>query len=161
MNDHPTVLTSPFQSYGEKWRSIHKKMHGILNLGSAKTYTPYQDLENKQMLFNFLESPEHFEDHIRRYTHSLTTQMIYGFRTSKNDDPRLKKLYTSVERWSQVMGSTTGALLDMYPILRNLPDLVLPARRMCREYHRQEKELFVGLWHEAKQKIGNGTALVC
>jgi hypothetical protein len=140
---------------------IHKAYHGILNPRSAKTFAPYQDLENKQMLCSFLESPDDFKDHIRRYTNSLTTQMIYGFRTINNDDPRLKRLYLGVERWSNVLASTTAALLDTYPILRKLPDFMIPMRPMCQKYHQQEKELYDDLWSDAKQKIANGTAMVC
>jgi hypothetical protein len=73
---------------------IRKIVHNNLNIKAAKTYVPYQDLENKAMLVGFLESPDLFIDHIRRYTNSLTTQMIFGFRTRSIDDPKLKQLYS-------------------------------------------------------------------
>jgi cytochrome P450 len=81
------------QEYGETWRMIRKVIHNTTNITAAKTYAPYQDLENKAMLFGFLEDPDHFVDHIRRYTHSLSTQMIFGFRTTSIDDPKLKQLF--------------------------------------------------------------------
>jgi hypothetical protein len=68
-------------------------VHNSLNIKASLTYIPYQDLENKAMLLGFLESPERFIDHIRRYTNSLTTQMIFGFRTTNVDDPKLKQLF--------------------------------------------------------------------
>lgn len=46
------------------------------------------------MLVGFLESPHLFVDHIRRYTNSLTTQMIFGFRTTSLEDPKLQQLYS-------------------------------------------------------------------
>lgn len=72
---------------------IRKMVHNILNIKAAKSYVPYQDLENKQMLCGFLEQPDYFMDHIRRYTNSLTTQMVFGFRTISIDDPKLKQLF--------------------------------------------------------------------
>lgn len=68
-------------------------IHNILNMRAAVTYVPYQDLENKQMLSDFLNSPNDFVNHIRRYSNSLTTQMVFGFRTPDNNDPKLRQLF--------------------------------------------------------------------
>jgi hypothetical protein len=73
---------------------IRKIVHNNLNIKAARTYVPYQDLENKAMLVGFLEEPKQFIDHIRRYTNSLTTQMIFGFRTTSTEDPKLKQLFS-------------------------------------------------------------------
>lgn len=72
---------------------IRKMVHSILNIKAARSYVPYQDLENKQMLSGFLDQPDRFIDHIRRYTNSLTTQMVFGFRTTSINDTKLIHLY--------------------------------------------------------------------
>lgn len=72
---------------------IRKMVHNILNIKAARSYVPYQDLENKQMLCDLLEKPDAFIDHIRRYANSLTTQMVFGFRTISTDDPKFKQLF--------------------------------------------------------------------
>lgn len=72
---------------------IRKIVHNNLNIKAARTYVPYQELENKAMLMGFLEQPHLFIDHIRRYTNSLTTQMVFGFRTTSIEDPKLKQLF--------------------------------------------------------------------
>ena len=53
-------------------------MHGLLNVNAARSYVPYQMLENKQMLHEILKDPENFLMHIRRYSNSLTTTMTFG-----------------------------------------------------------------------------------
>ena len=60
---------------------------------AARSYVPYQDLESKAMLIGFLENPNDFIDHLRRYTASLTTQMTFGFRTTSIEDPRFKEAF--------------------------------------------------------------------
>ena len=70
---------------------IRKMVHNILNINAARSYVPYQELENKQMLVGLLDTPNQFIDHIRRYTNSLTTQMVFGFRTIDINDPKLKQ----------------------------------------------------------------------
>jgi hypothetical protein len=72
---------------------IHKMIHNILNIKAAVTYVPYQDLENKIMLKGFLDTPEDFHSHIRRYTFSLSTQIIFGYRSPDIRDPNLQQLF--------------------------------------------------------------------
>jgi len=72
---------------------IRKMCHNALHINVAKGYVPYQDLENRQMLVEMLEDPDLFVGHIRRYTNSLTTQMVFGFRTISLTDPKLIQLF--------------------------------------------------------------------
>lgn len=72
---------------------IHKIVHKALNINAAKSYVPYQDLENKAMLVRFLEHPKDFIDSVRLYANSLTTQMIFGYRTTSTEDPRFKQFF--------------------------------------------------------------------
>jgi hypothetical protein len=72
---------------------IHKTIHNILNIKAAVTYVPYQDLENKIMLQGLLDEPHALLDHIRRYTFSLSTQIIFGYRAPSTKDPNLQQLF--------------------------------------------------------------------
>ncbi|KAI5922679.1 cytochrome P450 [Camillea tinctor] len=147
--------------YGDTWRKVRGLVHNSLNVKAARAYVPYQDLENKAMLLGFLETPSLFVDHIRRYTNSLTTQMVFGFRTTDINDPKLKQLYHGFEKFSEVCGSATASLLDLYPILRQLPDALLPLRRYVKELHRKESKLYVGHYLDTKKRLHEGTAKPC
>ena len=72
---------------------IRKFLHSILSVSAARTYVPYQDLENKAMLLGMLENPDNFIENLRRYTASLTTQMTFGFRTTSIEDVRFRKTF--------------------------------------------------------------------
>ncbi|KAF6825843.1 cytochrome p450 [Colletotrichum plurivorum] len=148
------------QKYGDTWRMIRKIFHQVLHINAAKGYVPYQDLESKQMLAGFLDEPHYFVQHLRRFTNSLTTQMVFGFRTASIHDEKLKKLYHCVEKWSEVVGSSAAALLDVYPPLRKLGSLS-PGKRYAEGLHKEEKILFVGHWMDAKKRILQGTAKPC
>lgn len=45
------------------------------------------------MLLGFLDSPERWKDHMRRYTNALTTQMVFGFRTVDINDKNMHSLF--------------------------------------------------------------------
>lgn len=102
--------------------------------------------------------------------------MLFGFRTLDIHDPKLERLFhvrtrlqsycslaysqQGFEKWSEVSGSQSAALLDVFPILRNLPDVVLPAKRYARNLHEKEYDLFVGHYLTAKRKLKEGKAKV-
>jgi cytochrome P450 len=83
----------PLQPNDEVWKMARKFVHRMLSVTAARTYVPYQDLESKAMLMGFLESPDAFMDHVRRYTASLTTQMTFGYRTTSIQDQRFKEAF--------------------------------------------------------------------
>jgi cytochrome P450 len=56
-----------FMKYDQQWRMIRKMCHSLLNVQAARTYVPYQVLENKQMLNDLLDTPDDFVNHMRRY----------------------------------------------------------------------------------------------
>ncbi|KAI1271690.1 cytochrome P450 [Xylaria sp. FL0933] len=147
--------------YGESWRIDRGIVHNSLNIKASRTYVPYQDLENKAMLLGFLEQPAEFFSHIRRYTNSISTQMIFGFRTLDIHDPQLEQLIHGFENWSELSGSQTAAFLDVFPILRRLPDMFLPAKRHASKLHKKEYDLYVGHYLTAKRKLKEGKAKPC
>ncbi|KAK7750278.1 hypothetical protein SLS62_007795 [Diatrype stigma] len=111
------------------------------------------------MLMDLLESPAGYYDHIRRYTTSLTTQMDYGFRLKTMEDPRAKKMFKGFLKFNSLAGSQIALLLDLFPILRHLPDVFLPIRRQARKVGREEHELFMDEYLNVKKKMSEGKAI--
>ncbi|GIZ40708.1 hypothetical protein CKM354_000403600 [Cercospora kikuchii] len=146
--------------YGKFWRMIHKTIHNILNIKAAVTYVPYQDLENKIMLQGLLDQPEDFLAHIRRYTFSLSIQIIFGYRAPDTQDPNLLQLFWSFERWGKLAGSASAQLADLFPIIQSLPRAISPNIGYAEMLHKKEKDLYVRLWLRAKNALesGKGTA---
>lgn len=56
--------------------------------------------------------------------------------------------------------SQTAAILDFFPLLRRLPDFLLPVIREGREIHRRELNLFQDHYLTTKQRLKDGTAKV-
>lgn len=139
---------------------MRRCIHSILNVRSAKSYIPYQDLENKQMLAELLDQPDAFISHIQRYADSLTTQMVFGFRTVSKDEEHVKEMFQNFSTFNEVSSSITAGLLDVFPILRHLPDFMLPAKQRARQSHIKEKSFYLKGWMNTKQQIQDGTAKV-
>jgi len=135
--------------------------HALLNVNVAKTYVPYQLLENKQMLHEMLVTPERCLQNIRRYANALTTTMVYGWRTSTYDDDKMMQLFDGFSEFVQINQTGTAALLDSFPLLRRLPDWILPLQARAKRSFRKERELYVGHWLAAKEAVKAGTIRPC
>ncbi|KAI1817110.1 cytochrome P450 [Poronia punctata] len=132
-----------------------------LNEKVSRVYALYQDLENKAMLVDFLERPELFIDHFKRFTTSVTARIVYGSRVLAHNNSIHKALFLSFDRFSEICFSSAATLLDMYPLLRLLPDPLLPAKKLARGYHQAERENFMQLYQDLKKKTREDTAPPC
>ncbi|KAH7194512.1 cytochrome P450, partial [Fusarium oxysporum] len=149
------------QGYGPTWRSFRKLVHSLLNVTTAKSYVPYQDLENKQMLYEMIVQPDRFLQSIRRYSNALTTTMVFGWRSPIYRDPKLMQLFDGFAEFAEINQTGIAALLDSFPVLRKLPDFLLPVQRKAKELHKKEKDLYMSHWLKAKQDIADGSIKPC
>lgn len=147
--------------YGGRWRMICKLFHAMLHVSIAKSYVPYQSLESKQMLYEILENPQNFLGSMQRYSNSLTAQMIFGRRTISSDDPKMKLLFESLDRYATLLQAGTTALADFFPPLRFLPSALLPTKKLAQNIYKEQKELYGDLWHDFKGAIYAETAKPC
>jgi cytochrome P450 len=113
------------------------------------------------MLLGLLEQPEQFVDHIKRFTTSLTMQIIYGVRIVSEEDPLLKSLFHFFDRFSDISLSLTAILLDTFPVLRYIPSILLPRKKEAEVLHKKEHAIFLSLYLGMKQKMLEGKAPTC
>ncbi|KAL4745743.1 hypothetical protein BDW72DRAFT_211058 [Aspergillus terricola var. indicus] len=139
--------------YGPTWRIMRKMVHGLLNVSTSRNYLPYQMLENKQMLYQFLTEPDDFLKHIRRYSNALTTTMVFGWRTPTYEDPKMKQLFDGFSEFAEINQAGAAAFLDFFPMLQKLPDFLVPTKRKAKELHKHEMGLYKGHWMKAKEDI--------
>ncbi|KAL3459690.1 cytochrome P450 [Aspergillus heterothallicus] len=147
--------------YGPTWRMFRKMVHGLLNVVTSKSYVPYQMLENKQMLYEFLTQPDDFLKHIRRYSNALTTTMVFGWRTPTYEDQKMKQLFDGFSEFAAINQTGAAAFIDFFPLLRKLPAFLLPTQNKARELHKHEKALYKGHWLKAKDDIRNNNIKPC
>ncbi|KAK3392724.1 cytochrome P450 [Podospora didyma] len=147
--------------YSSQWRMSRKMVHTLLNVSAAKSYVPYQVLENKQMLWEMVTEPERFLYSIRRYSNSLTTTMVYGWRTSTYEDDRMKQLFDGFSEFAELNMAGSAGLVDFFPFIQKLPDFLLPAVRKGKQLHKKEKALYLGHWIKTKEESAAGTITPC
>lgn len=120
---------------------------------------PSQSLESHRYLYDILQDPQHFLDHVKRYTSSVIVYAIYGRRVLDLEDPVLKAIYQELAVFGEVVGSRF--LVDQYPILAHLPKPLQWWRRQYEPSHQFEADLWMGLWSDLKKQLQAGIRTGC
>lgn len=140
------------------WRLIHRVNHQILNMKSARSYSPYQTLESRQMLVDIANNPADSKLHIQRFSNSFTTQMVYGFRVPLWSDPKLQTVVSIFSEVCDMGASISAKLFDCYPNLRRLPNFLFPVVRKAMALDVRGTSLYLERWHEGKRHIQKGSS---
>ena len=92
---------------------------------------------------------------------SVTSSIVFGFRTVKIDDQRLIDLFEVLGAFTTTNQSGTAALLEIFPLLRSLPDFLSPVKRASKTSHTKEMEFFGSLWQNVKNAAKEDTTNPC
>lgn len=97
-------------------------MHAILNKQTAPIFAPYQDLESKHLLWDYLHTPEKWFQANLRYSNSVIMSVVFGKRCEINDPDAIELFETSSEFLANVQ--PTSNLVDTLPVLENIPEFL-------------------------------------
>ncbi|PSN67689.1 cytochrome P450 [Corynespora cassiicola Philippines] len=147
--------------YNATWRQIHRINHKILNAKAIQAYTPYQHLEIKQTLVDLLDNPAAHKRHIQRYSNAVTCQMVYGFRTTSWEDPKLQSVVQIFFEVCDLAVTVPARLMDCYPILQKIPKQWLAVCRKAMDLDQRCITTFLGRWLEGKQKVERNDITPC
>ncbi|TKX24249.1 cytochrome P450 monooxygenase-like protein 20 [Elsinoe australis] len=104
--------------YGDLWRSERKIIHKILNSTQMSHFEPFQDVESRVMLLDYLQSPEGWFRAHGRYSNSVIMSFLFGKR-SNSDDPHVMDLYKTSEAFVQYL-MPGKSIVDAFPILARI-----------------------------------------
>lgn len=112
------------------------------------------------MLSDLLSSPNDFYNHSQRYATSVIISSVYGLRAPTFNHPVIE----GIGRILRIMGAVSqpgNFLVDTYPILDYLPDVLSPWRVRAKKMHELEKAMWQVLWNPLKKKVREGDSPEC
>jgi cytochrome P450 len=105
--------------YSDDWRRIRKILHQLLAARQQDMYKPYQDLESKHLLWNYLHTPDRWWSENGRYANSVIMSVVFGTRSDLGN-PDTVELFETMELFLE--NQQPGAnIVDAFPVLANLP----------------------------------------
>ncbi|KAF2735560.1 cytochrome P450 [Polyplosphaeria fusca] len=147
--------------YGERWRNLRRLIQNHINAEVSKDYIPYQELERSSMLSGILDRPDRWEDLLRGFTSSSTSQMVFGWRSTSIDDPEMHQLVECVNGLSTIMSSPIAQMVECLPWLRYLPETLLPVKREARKHEEIEHALYKKHIKAVEHAVQTNTAVPC
>ncbi|PVH73673.1 cytochrome P450 [Cadophora sp. DSE1049] len=147
--------------HSDRWRNQRKIMHSILNGKSAETtFVPYQELEVKQLVYDYLNNSDNFHVCNQRFSNSVITSVVFGRRSGLHDK-QLKEILDLVEILGQYLFHPLKNIPDVFPWLHNLPKPLQWWRRGSEEYFTKARALYKKEFDAFEEKLENGTARPC
>jgi cytochrome P450 len=87
--------------------------------------------------------------------------MVFGWRTPVYEDESMMQLFDGFAEFAEINQTGAAGLIDFYPVLRRLPDILLPTRKKAKQLHQVEKQLYLKHWLNSKKAIRDGTIRPC
>ncbi|KAH0342001.1 hypothetical protein KCU83_g9432, partial [Aureobasidium melanogenum] len=107
--------------YGDRWRKLRKIMHQLLMASNSDTYKPFQELESKALLWQYLHDPNRFYEHNARFANSVIFSVVFGRRTSMRDE-NVRMLFSTISDFMDYQKSPSASMIEMFPwLVRLLP----------------------------------------
>lgn len=104
------------------WREKRKVVaHNFSPKQLDEKHYKIQEAEATVLMTDLLDTPEDFFNHVRRYTASVASSVVYGCRAKTFDDFWGHGVYDVMEKWTACMEPGASPPVDEYTFLRYLP----------------------------------------
>lgn len=105
--------------YGDLWRRERKVMHQILNVNNQKKlFQPFQDIESKTLLYNYLQDPDCWWQAHGTYSASVIMSVVFG-RRSVIGDANMEASLKASEEFEHFV-EPGRAVVDIFPFLTKI-----------------------------------------
>ncbi|ESK85937.1 cytochrome p450 [Moniliophthora roreri MCA 2997] len=142
--------------YSDTWRALRKAAHTILTPAAAESYLPIQRAEATQVLYDFIQNPDDFFNHIGRYTNSVIMSILFGERCPRYETPESLGFFESKELWNRCLSPTAVPPVDLLPFLDYIPESWAWWKQLASETRQKQRALYFGLLDECEQRMKRG-----
>ncbi|KAJ6550362.1 cytochrome P450 [Mycena sp. CBHHK59/15] len=112
----------PFEGYNEDFRRQRKLMQQTLGPRCIPAYHPMMRVETVSFIRDLVNSPNDYMDHTRKYAGGLMLSVLYGYKTSSNDDVFLGLAGECIDFFANEVTSGSGIWpVDIFPFLKHIP----------------------------------------
>ena len=146
--------------YGERWRLLRRILHQVLNKQNMPTFEPFQDVESRHLLHDFLTHSELWYSANQRFANSVIMSVVFGKRMHLEDPDVLELFDTSNEL---ILALQPGAnIVDAVPVL----DKIIPKplqwwRKRGERLHAKTVGVYRKQVEDLQRRMKAGTARDC
>ncbi|KAL4864051.1 hypothetical protein BDV12DRAFT_189221 [Aspergillus spectabilis] len=135
----------------KRWQDHRRVIARLLDPAMTRRYTPIQDLESTQVLYELLsDNGVHFHKVVARFAASLMLTMAYGIYVSSNDSPVPDTLERLNSYPFKAIGDIYCVLVELFPFLDHAPQWMAPWKSLASTANGEITELFMANLEMAK-----------
>ncbi|KAJ5385554.1 hypothetical protein N7517_003465 [Penicillium concentricum] len=147
--------------YSDRWRNLRKIMHQLLMAGNADTYKPFQDIESRALLWQYLHQPGNYYQHGARFANSVIFSVVFGRRTSMADK-NTQLLFSTIDDFMESQTSPSATLIEHFPwCARNLPKLLQWYRPRAEKVFNKTIRVYAGFLDDLERRVKDGQDPKC
>jgi hypothetical protein len=136
-------------------------VQSLLNVNKVDQLLPIQSAEASQTMYQLLQDPAGYYDHVRRYTTAVILASVYGVRGARFDSPNVQALYHAQDQFTAILETGATPPVDAFPFLKLVPECLAPWKRRAREVRAEQKSLYLRLLRETRARMEAGRGLDC
>ncbi|KAF9024669.1 cytochrome P450 [Hymenopellis radicata] len=150
-----------FARHDGDWRVLRKGAHTVLTPQAAARHIPIEQAEATQLMYDLMREPEAFLNHLRRYANSVISSVIVGKRSPRFESEHASMFFEYDERWDAYLAPGASPPVDMFPILKYLPEFLAPWKKEARALRRLQRHLFFTALEECEERLRRGEGNDC
>lgn len=112
-------------------------------------------------MFQILQDPQGYYDHIRRYTTAVILASVYGQRGARFDSPNVQALYHAQDQFTAILEQGATPPVDTFPFLKKVPEFMAPWKQRARAVREEQKSLYLRLLQETRERMEAGKGPAC
>jgi cytochrome P450 len=157
----PNEIHILLMQYGKEWRKQRKILQSLLSVSVVDKLLPLQEAETTQTMFQLLQDPEGYYDHIRRYTTAVILASVYGQRGSSFNHPNVQALYHAQDKFTALLEQGASPPVDAFPFLRAMPEFLASWKTRGKAVREEQKNLYLKLVQETRDRLSRGKGSDC
>ncbi|ESK85923.1 cytochrome p450 [Moniliophthora roreri MCA 2997] len=142
--------------YSDTWRALRKAAHTILTPAAAENHLPIQRAEAIQVLYDLIQNPDDFFNHIGRYSNSVIMSILFGKRCPHYQTREFTAFLESQQLWNLCMSPTAVPPVDLLPFLDYIPERLAWWKSLASETRQKQRTLYFGLVDECERRMNRG-----
>lgn len=151
--------------YGDTWRRQRKMLVEFLGGERSNKMKPVQDAESTQMVYDILQTPLKFQDHVFRSFGAVILATVFGQRAKAFErGGKVDTFFRVEEEWATALGVTSSPPINSFPFLEYVPDWLTPWKGwkdQVMKVKEEQERLYVDLLHETRERLAQSKGKDC
>jgi hypothetical protein len=136
-------------------------VQSLLNVIAVDKLLPIQNAEATQAMFQLMQHPEGYYDHIRRYSTAVILTSVFGQRGARFDSPKVQALYHAQDQFTAILEQGATPPVDAFPFLKMLPEFMCEWKTRAKAIRREQRALYFSLLEETRTLMSKADGPDC